>query len=234
MDNKPVYILGDIHYLDLIKPKLKEFDVRDCYIICVGDLGVGFVAASDPNKEKRIHADLNKWFAARGIIFYGIRGNHDDPAFFNGPTQVNLSNFKLLPDYTLLTLNGERFLCVGGAISVDRIHRKVGVSYWTDEALVFKPESIQECDVLITHTAPTWIGPLDKNNLDNFSDWKNFDKTLWDECLAERKTVNKLIELSHAKMHYCGHFHHYSWVEFNGVYSTILAILQMKEHRLLV
>jgi len=237
---QPIYIVGDVHgRFDLLQQEIKRFDMRDCTIICVGDLGIGFHAPHDPHKEHRIHAQQNEWFGRRNIKFYSIRGNHDDPKFFTGETRVVYPNFELLEDYTTLELNGEKFLFIGGAISVDREatdsrgrkYRVEGVSYWKDEVLVLKPELLVPCDALITHTAPTWIGPIDKEGIRSIVNYDVVDPTLWDECLEERKTIDEIIRVVRPKMHYCGHFHCWAWCENWDCYSSILGILQFKEHR---
>jgi len=226
---KPILIIGDIHAaFGRLKEQVEQLDLRSCYLICVGDLGIGF---QHPAKGE-MHAvkKLNTLFAERDISFMSIRGNHDDPEYFNGAKQINLSHFRLLPDYYHEVINGERFLFVGGAISIDRYYREVGRSYWIGEKFNYDESKIVDCDVLITHSAPTWNGPFDKAGL---SGWCEKDKTLWDECFEERKNHDKLIVKSKAKMHYAGHFHEYHWVEFKDCYSTILSIEQIKEHRLL-
>lgn len=237
---QPIYIVGDVHgRFDLLQQEIKRFDMRDCTIICVGDLGIGFHAPHDPYKEHRIHAQQNEWFGRRNIKFYSIRGNHDDPKFFTGETRVVYPNFELLEDYTTLELNGEKFLFIGGAISVDREatdgrgrkYRVEGISYWKDEVLVLKPELLVPCDALITHTAPTWIGPIDKEGIRSIVNYDVVDPTLWDECMEERKTIDEIIRAVRPKMHYCGHFHCWAWCENWDCYSSILGILQFKEHR---
>lgn len=237
---QPIYIVGDVHgRFDLLQQEIKRFDLRDCIIICVGDLGIGFEFKYNPMKEHRIHAQQNEWFGRRGIKFYSIRGNHDDPQFFRGDTRVVYDNFEMLEDYTTLDLNGEKFLFIGGAISVDREcvsrsgvkYRREGETYWKEEVLVLHPDKLQDCDVLITHTAPSWNGPLDKEGIRSIVDYDIVDPTLWDECIAERRTIDEIIRNVRPKMHYCGHFHCYSWCENWDCYSTILSILQFKEHR---
>lgn len=239
-EHKPIYIVGDVHgRFDLLQQEIKRFDIRDCTIICVGDLGIGFAYAQDQYKEHRIHAQQNEWFGRRSIHFYSIRGNHDDPQFFTGEKRVVYDNFELLEDYTTMILNDEKFLFIGGAISVDREctdhrgtkYRREGQTYWKDEILVLKPELLVPCDVLITHTAPTWNGPLDKEGIRSIVNYDICDPTLWDECIAERRTIDTIIREVRPKMHYCGHFHSYAWCENWDCYSTILGILQFKEHR---
>jgi hypothetical protein len=224
--NKPVYVVGDLHgSFGQMKMMILHSNIRDCYIICVGDLGVGF---HHSEKERSIWEGLNKFFAEHNIMFFSIRGNHDDPKFFNGNDRIVLSNIELISDYSLKTINGETFLFVGGAISIDRINRIPGRSYWCDENFVLRPEHFKQCDVLITHSAPLWNGPTDKSGI---SGWCARDATLWDECVQERHDHTLLLQFCAPKKHYCGHFHTSSVVESNGCVSTILDINEIKEHR---
>jgi len=223
--NKPVYIVGDLHgTFGAMKLSILHYNIRDCYLICVGDLGVGF---NHPNKELLIWKNLNNFFAEHNITFLSIRGNHDDPKYFTGKDRIVFSNLELLSDYTVKNINGETFLFVGGAISVDRIARITNRSYWNNENFVLNAERVSQCDVLITHSAPSWNGPNDKTGI---ASWCNVDKSLWDECVQERKDHSSLISLCAPKKHYCGHFHMSSIAENDGCISTILNINEIKEH----
>jgi predicted phosphodiesterase len=222
--SKPIYIVGDIHgKWDQLFLKIKASEIRNFTLVGVGDLGIGFL---DADKQARQFDYINSFFGGKGIDFIGIRGNHDDRSYYD--RSIDYSNFKLLPDYTSLTLNGKEFLFVGGAVSIDRKIRKEGVSYWTDEKFILDHSKIKRCDVLVTHSAPTWSGPFDKSGI---SGWCNRDETLWDECLQERKDHDVLIKLCGASRHYCGHFHTSSSVDFDGCISTILDELEVKEIR---
>lgn len=220
-------MLGDVHgQFDRLRKNIDKYNIRDCYIICVGDLGIGF--AHPAKGELSACRELNTFFLDRNIHFMSIRGNHDDPDYFNGPCRIELSNFRLLPDYHTETFNGEKFLFVGGAVSIDRLFRVQGQSYWRDEIFVYDETRVTPCDVLVTHSAPYWIGPFDKDGL---AGWCARDPKLWDECYKERMEHDLLIQKCGAKKHYCGHFHAYHWVDFRDCYSTILDIDQFKEHR---
>ena len=222
---KTIYIVGDIHgKWDALFKEIDSFDMCDCTLICVGDLGVGF--KDSHAKEIRALQFANEFFAARDIDFLSIRGNHDNPAFFNGEIQ-RFSNLRLLPDYHVETINDKRFLFVGGAISIDRALRKQGVSYWKDEVFKLDHSKIQRCDVLITHSAPTWNGPIEKSGI--MSHYCQKDETLWDECMTERKHHDILVQLAGPKRHYCGHFHIQSVVDFYGCVSTILDELEIAQ-----
>lgn len=222
-----VYLIGDLHgNNDALIRRIKAGDLRDCVLICVGDFGVGF--QDQKHKEMARLKFLNEFFQTRNIQFYSIAGNHDDPDYFRGETRVVLSNLELLEDYTLKEFNGERFLFVGGAVSIDRIMRIPGRSWWEDEVFVLDPDRVQKCDVLITHSCPSWSGPFDKQGI---SGWCAKDPTLWEECVKERKDHDELIKLSEAKRHYCGHFHLSSLVDFGDCWSKILDIEEIVEHR---
>ena len=85
-------------------------------MIQVGDFGAGF--------RKDFLDDmlyLNDVLNEYNVTLYVIRGNHDDPKFFNG--NHNWGNLKLLKDYTVLDLEGKKILLIGGAISIDRGNR---------------------------------------------------------------------------------------------------------------
>jgi hypothetical protein len=143
---KPIYILGDHHGdYEGVFSVLSERGIRDATVIHVGDGAEGF-----PDWRATTAESLDKRFAALGIQYLSIRGNHSDPAFFDG--SVMLPNFKLLCDFTTLHLNGQSWLLVGGAISIDRIDRVLGRTWWPGEAFVLRdarvfiviPESLAE------------------------------------------------------------------------------------------
>jgi len=176
-----ILVVGDNHgEYDALFNKIKSYNMSDCILIHVGDGGEGFLPYE---KQLRQFEYLNDFFKKYNIEYLSIRGNHSDPSYFDG--SINLSNFKLLPDYTTLTLNDKKFLFVGGAISIDRTIRKEGISYWKDEVFKLDESKIQQCDVLITHSAPTWNGPIEKNGM--LASFCQKDPTLWDECMEERK-----------------------------------------------
>jgi hypothetical protein len=133
----------------------------------------------------------------------------------------------LLPDYHTQIINGEKFLFVGGAISIDRKIRQEGFSYWENEPFVLDESKIEECDVLITHSAPTWLGPFDKKVI---LSWCEKDEFLWRDCLKEREDHDILFELAKPKKSYAGHFHKRFSVDINGCRAKILAELEIIPH----
>jgi predicted phosphodiesterase len=225
--NIPVFIIGDVHgRFDALKERVRVNDLKDCILICVGDYGIGFSFSFKEEINTQRH--LNDFFKERNIKFYTIRGNHDDPSYFRGASRLAFSNLELLEDYTTIIINTQKFLFVGGAVSIDRRFRQRDVSYWVDEIFIYDESKIVECDVLITHSTPTWLGPVDK---DSISGWCAKDSTLWEECLDERKKHDRLFKLAKPKRSYHGHFHQSTVVDFDECWGTILDELEIKEHR---
>jgi hypothetical protein len=222
--NLPTLLVGDIHSeFDTLFRKITHLEIGNCYLIHMGDGGEGFL--SEP-KQMRQFEHYNNFFKKHNIQYLSIRGNHSDPSYFQG--QIKLSNFELIRDYSYQTFNGEKFLFVGGAVSIDRRIRVPNMSWWEDEAFVLKPELVDKVDVLITHSAPNWIGDFSKQGI---AGWCEKDPTLWEECVKEREDIAKLIELCGAKKHRCGHFHQSHFSSHNGCDSRILDILEIVEHR---
>lgn len=219
----PVYILGDTHGMwTPLRHRIEKYNIKSCTIIGVGDNGIGFV---HPDKQHAAFKALNEFFKDRDIEFMSIRGNHDDPSYFLGG--VKYSNFELLPDYTTREINGEKYLFVGGAVSIDRRVRTPHQSYWYDEIFVLKPELITECDVLITHSAPTWLGDFNKSGIEG---WLSKDDTLWDECMKERIDHDILYAMARPSTAYCGHFHIHTIGRCDRTIATIVGEGELFEH----
>ncbi len=222
--NQDLYLVGDIHGdWDFLFKKLDHLEITNCYLLHVGDGGEGFLP--EPKQERQFEHH-NQCFKKRNIQYLSIRGNHSNPSYFQG--QIKYSNFELLPDYTYREFNGEKYLFIGGAISIDRQIRIPDRTWWENEKFVFKPELVKKVDVLVTHSGPSWNG---NNTKDGIQSWCDTDHTLWEECFEERQDHDKLIELCSPRKHYCGHFHQSSSIQVNGCVSRILDMVEIVEHR---
>ncbi|CAG7581677.1 MAG: putative hydrolase [uncultured marine phage] len=214
-----IYGLGDIHRnINYLKWQLEH--KKDCHIFHVGDYEVGFVGE---NAQIRILMEFNKWLAERNIVIYNIRGNHDDPKYFQGDHIY--SNLQFLPDYTIIEVEDKKVLCIGGATSPDRrqakiesdINEKLGQPrrYWDDEPFVLREdllEKVKGINMLVTHTAPTYCTPILSGNYPKFMrDFAKHDKTLLDDIKKEREDMDKLLKIlgknNTIKHHIYGHFH---------------------------
>jgi Icc-related predicted phosphoesterase len=199
-----MYFLGDIHteFQVIINFIRKNEGKSELNLIQVGDFGAGIRSSFDEDMDY-----LNEQLGFYNVKLYVIRGNHDDPKYFDGTH--NLSNIQFLKDYTVLKIEGLNILFIGGAISVDRL---VSYDYFVDEAIVFDPIKLSEfrdIDVVVTHTAPNFAYPKGVNDTVRF--YAISDKRLIDDVINERNEVAIMFDIlnenNKLKHWFYGHFH---------------------------
>jgi len=224
----PVGILGDIHgEFKVIMEKVKIYNLDNTVIFQLGDFNIGF-GHRDPRferKEKVAVRMLNTFLKKRCIFLYIIRGNHDDPTFFDG--KHNYTNIVFMQDYDCVEVGEYTYLGIGGATSVDRKEnpnfpnlygkphpaRKPNIDWWPGvEKVVYDEEKLKDLvgiDVVLTHTCPDFVYPPLLGG--TVPKWAEYDPELPGELIEERKNVtkiyNKLNELNYIKFWYFGHFH---------------------------
>lgn len=218
--NKPLLFLGDHHgKWDFVFDIIKTKKIENCYIICVGDGGEGFISK---DKQLRQFDILNNRFKKYNIEYKSIRGNHSDPYYFKGNSIICLDNFELIEDYSIFEYNSKLIQFIGGAISIDRTARKVGISYWENEGVVFDKDKLQKVDILVTHTAPSWCFPQAFNEM--VYGWAREDAYLLEDLVDERAVMDEIFKICKPSLHLYGHFHS-SWnEEINGCKHRLLGI----------
>ena len=123
---------------------------------------------------------------------------------------------------------------VGGAISIDRKGRMLGISYWEDEEVVLREDLCKPVDILITHTTTTYCFPTTLSGI--VKEWaeeeaEKYGTNLLKELKEEREKLDKIVKLSKPKYHYYGHMHN-SWMEeICGCKHRLLNINEIYEHR---
>jgi DNA repair exonuclease SbcCD nuclease subunit len=211
MENKQIIMVGDVHgSWSVIANFIESYSITDTLFIQVGDFGVGF---------RKRESDMNLLEMLNGLLvenrceLYVIRGNHDDPNWFRGD-ELPYSNIRLLPDYTVMELNGERWLFVGGAVSVDRMDCvQNGMKWFPDEKFVLDEEkltTVGRIDRVVTHSAPDMTPPFTKGGFVESKMRK--DPDLCSDIETERSELtrmyNILKESGGSVTHwYYGHFH---------------------------
>ena len=121
-----------------------------------------------------------------------------------------LPNFNLLPDYSRLELNGRLWLFVCGAISIKRIDRILGETWWPQEAFDFRDDLAGPAEVLVTHSGSGWIGPKTHGAFVDSccrAEAEFAVGMLCKELNAERKFHELLFRGVKPKHCYLGHFH---------------------------
>lgn len=216
---KSIVAVGDIHgkfaeFGYFIKARYK---IRNSIICICGDVGFGFHKLNYYIKEWK---HLDKIAKKTNNLIIAVRGNHDDPEYFNGEFGPNMgfTNILLVPDYTIIESLNKRILFVGGGVSIDRIDRinttaRTGeICYWPNEIPVYdetKLDAAGNVDIIITHSAPSYVEPLSKCGL-NY--WLRKDQLLEKDCIAERMVFTKIYDFLkskciHPKYWIYGHFH---------------------------
>lgn len=221
--NQPIYGIGDLHgdFNSLLR-NIKNRNITDCSFINLGDCGLGFYLKSIHLQELR---EVNNVLKERNIFLYLFRGNHDDPAYFNREVKDDdefmLSNIKVLPDYTVMTINDNNILIVGGATSIDRIKRKrddnqarkyylafypkaseedikkaVLPSYWENEQPFFDQNALEEItnDGIKISAVLTHTCPSFSypTSKDGVKQWMKFDSNLEMDLMLERSIMDNI------------------------------------------
>ena len=209
-----IYLLGDIHgNFKLAQQRIVQQNVQDAVIIQVGDFGVGYQSFVD---ELKAMDGFNAVLKQRNTFMYVIRGNHDNPAYFQGaaPRALDQSHITFVADYSVLELNQQRFLLVGGALSIDRKLHNEGEGYWQAEEFVYNETAISaqtHIDVVVTHSVPNFAPPTQFSEL--VYSFAEQDPELINDLQQERTLLTRMyeqlaLEPSNQLTHwFYGHFH---------------------------
>lgn len=249
-DTKGIVVSGDIHgdYEKLMHKCCVEYGMTDTLIIVAGDCGFGFLR---PGYYDKVYQKVSKRLSKANNWIVFIRGNHDNPVYFDGKF-VNNKRWKAVPDYSVIRACGHTILCVGGAISVDRTRREIANigktviegederftpgAYWPGEAPVYDEAKLEAAgqyaiDTVITHTAPSFC-QLDHHH--NIQGWLMRDKDLLDDIKTERKVMDDICTF--LKGHgqplqkwFYAHFHESWHDEINGVNYQMLDIMELNQ-----
>ena len=201
MEKRIVY-LGDIHGSLNVINKI-NLSMRDFHIIQVGDFGAGMIY----NQEEKLN-NLDSSLGGQSNKLYVIRGNHDNPHFWN--EEHNFENIRFVKDFEVLDIEGVKHLFIGGATSIDRKHRTEGFSYWKEEPVPFiNPSRFEGIlpEVIVTHTSPISGPPFGFNHL--VYHYASNDHDLLLDLSLERNELNKVFEVYKGKpiKWFYGHFH---------------------------
>jgi DNA repair exonuclease SbcCD nuclease subunit len=254
--DKPIIVVGDVHgYYNTVVSFIKNNNISNFILLFAGDTGCGF---SSKNSLQVQLQKLDKICVKNNINVLMLRGNHDDPSYFNTDEPFEFGNIKCIPDYTLI--NNE-VLCIGGATSIDRSFRKrsyehnkekylkyhhdaskldenVFKSYWENEQPIYDDEAMTQLKNenilvkhIVSHTCPKFCIPYTKDGIIN---WLSHDLTLSKDCDNERNIMTQIydnIDKSNLKTWTYGHFHFHDemWVD-NVKFTVLSGILRVNDY----
>lgn len=170
-----IYFTGDIHgspwgikkFCAKVKPTSEDI------IVLLGDVGANYYDDERDDTVKRVLAKLKPTILC-------VHGNHEiRPWNIEGYRQKEWNGGKVwfqeqyptllfAADGEIFTLNGLRYLVIGGAYSVDKFWRLRSGGWWPDEQpssqiKAFVERQIQEhtIDVVLSHTCPFRYEPIE-------------------------------------------------------------------------
>ena len=218
-NNLSLGFIGDIHGdFQSLQKIIRPYE-NTVFIVC-GDCGFGFPDTKEDKIRKMIKAIFSDFLKKRNLYLLFVRGNHDDPKFFQDDgvrEKINTSRFILLEDYSVVQINTTKVLCVGGAVSIDRKLRTTDSSYWYGEEMLDFEEIdrfdidfsyiSEDIDILCTHTTnKQYI-----NHLLPTTDFHKIcfkeDKKLIPDFEREFNICNNLFIFCAPKYWIHGHFH---------------------------
>lgn len=218
---------GDIHgeLRKLIFEVCIRRKIKDANIIILGDFGVGF---GRPNSMEHQYQRVKKRLEEYNIVLWVVRGNHDDPSWFDGKHDFDRLHF--LPDYSISMIGGYNIYAIGGAISTDRAWRLEKMKdrkqktkiWWPGEGVVQKEKHPTKVDIIISHTAPIQFAPIPSRRDD-------MDLDLYEEILEERRYLGTLVQEINWGRWFYGHFHEHNYWGMADKIATGLGIMELLE-----
>jgi hypothetical protein len=182
-----------------MRPSVRSF-LNDTIVIVCGNCGLG---SKDTSFYISKFNNFNTVLSDNNCHVLFVRGNSDNPSLFNNE-EINLSNVKTVPDYSIVKFKSFNCLCLGGSISLDREWKKAQQErigrklYWEDENFVYNEKAIdsilEDYDIacIVSSTCPSFAFP--GTNSFNKSSWALKDKSLLEDILNERRLMDKVYE----------------------------------------
>ena len=229
-----IFITGDTHGdIDFHKLNSKNFPqgkelTKEDYVIVCGDFGICW----DGGAQDKY---LREWYESKPWTTLFIDGNHEnfsllsqypEEDFFGGKVHRISPSILHLERGEIFMLNGKTFFAMGGASSIDKAYRRVGVSWWPEE-IPSEEEFLNgnknlslhddKVDIILTHTAPAYYHQQSVKRDYGADKVNRYLQTIFD-CVDYKKW-------------FCGHYHidedfgEESDPDFHVLYNRIIEIV---------
>lgn len=241
-----MYFIGDTHGIRPIFAIVDKHKLENSNLIHVGDLGLGF---QDITRDIKNLETLDEMLQETNNHLYAIRGNHDNPIFWDKSKGLRLPKFHnlhLQDDYTAQIIESKTILFVGGAISIDRSIRRDEhpPTWWEDEVFKFdRAKTIKlfqqygRFDIIVTHSAPSFAYPQN-DYVDIVNHYCDIERVhgqdLRRELRLERGDISEFYEelksLGVKPTHWLyGHFHSTKNQKIEGIQFKLLNVNELYE-----
>lgn len=198
-------------------------------VIQLGDFGYGWGFSQRKGtgeKYDTFTSHVAKFAAMAEMPCYWIPGNHENyDALYklvdslapapDGTYEIEPDVF-YVPRGLVLTFDGVRFLCCGGACSVDKKMRTNHVSWWSQEAITEDDVDIcaaaGQCDVLLSHDFPWECNVVDRHLSPVWGDEAQAN------TMESRKKISRIAVAAGVRRIVHGHLHkkYNETIEMNG------------------
>jgi predicted phosphodiesterase len=181
-------------------------------LVVLGDFGFVWHGQNcDNNLDK-----LSRRLAGRGQVLYWLDGNHEDFAILYGKFPVSADGLRRLrPNvihmprgYRTVLASGKTLAVLGGANSIDRLHRQEGATWWPEESITeedLRALGDEQVDVLVGHDAPLHVSSLDAALLKTEHDWP---ADMLAYSAAGRRMFHKgFLQVRPRSLYIGGHYH---------------------------
>ena len=233
-----IIAIGDVHgKFDQLISKIDDVleTNTDVNFIQLGDFGLGF---KDPKIEWGIMSMINLRLEEGNSRLYVIRGNHDNPSYWDGGTGFHFSNIEFMTDDHVREIEGKMCYFAGGAISIDRLRRRQGVDYWVGEN--YRPDPVlyvgdNKIDILFTHEVYHPCSPYTIDGSDAVKHFAKEDTFLIEDLNRNQSVMEKLykeiLKTNPNFVWYHGHYHQSHVTNNNEQITHSLSELEFKEIR---
>jgi len=243
-----MYLIGDTHGIRPVFNIIDRLKLEGQKLIHVGDFGLGFVSITQDLKNLEATDEM---LMDTNNHLYVIRGNHDNPIFWDKSKGLNLPKFHnlhLVDDYSVIKIEDKNILFIGGATSIDRRPRMSDVPYpswWADEIFKYDEHKFGKIfnkdikiDVVVTHTAPSFCPPIGSKNdlVDTYvAIEKQYGEDLRFELEHERGLVDVVYDdltmlYNQRPTHwFYGHFHNSKVLKKDGTEFRLLNVNEVYE-----
>lgn len=225
IEKENLCIVGDIHgeLGTLVYNITERYNLHDTAFIIAGDVGLGF---NQPGWYEAWYSKQEPRLEKNNNIIYGLRGNHDDPRFFNGDKALNYPFLKTLKDYEPLEWKDKTILPIGGASSIDVKERMIENGKWEKRGSTRRcwwpeerPQQLENfeslprhIDIVVSHEAPLGAGKTLMRET-----WMDFE--LYERIREDREYLYKILKERVPERWYFGHYHDsYSGALVNTLY----------------
>lgn len=200
-----VVVLGDTHGDGGAVRSAVELatgaDIR--VLLSVGDFGIG----PWPGEKKSFTDVVDRWLVAHDAYLLVTPGNHEnydrlDAAQRDEAGMIVLGErLRVLPRGYRWTLGGVRFGSLGGAVSVDKMYRSEGKTWWPQERITQADVDAlgdEPLDLLITHEVPQGVPVVGQLEVDPY---------IASEADEGRQRLLEAVNRTSPTLVFSGHWH---------------------------